>query len=88
MIHYLHLCDAPAALPPDLAAIRREARAERFYPGEGQLPLAAFLAAAPDVPVGIEAPDGRRAGLSFAEQARQARAATLVVLQSPDNGSS
>lgn len=88
MIHYLHLCDAPAALPPDLAAIRREARGERFYPGEGQLPLAAFLAAAPDVPVGIEAPDSRRAGLSFAEQAHQARAAALGVLHSSDNGSS
>jgi sugar phosphate isomerase/epimerase len=86
MIHYLHLCDAPAALPPDLAAIRREARGERLYPGEGQLPLAAFLAAVPDVSVGIEAPDGRRAGLSFAEQARQARAAALGVLQSPGNG--
>ncbi len=86
LVHYLHLCDAPAALPPDVAAIRREARGERLYPGEGQLPLAALLAAFPDVPVGIEAPDGRRAGLSFAEQAHLARAATLSVLHQPDNG--
>lgn len=86
MVHYLHLCDAPAALPPNLAAIRREARGERLYPGEGQLPLAALLAAAPDIPIGIEAPDGRRAGLSFAEQAHLARAATLSVLRSPDHG--
>lgn len=87
MIHYLHLCDAPAALPPDLAAVRREARGERLYPGEGQLPLAALLAAAPDVPIGIEAPDGRRAALSFGEQARQAHAA-LDVLLLQSNGSS
>lgn len=87
MIHYLHLCDAPAALPPDLAAVRREARGGRLYPGEGQLPLAALLAAAPDVPIGIEAPDGRRAALSFGEQAQQAHAA-LDVLLLQSNGSS
>ncbi len=47
----------------------------RLYPGEGQLPLAALLAAAPDVPIGIEAPRRRRAALSFGEQAQQAHAA-------------
>ncbi|MEW6640523.1 MAG: TIM barrel protein [Pseudomonadota bacterium] len=83
LIHYLHLCDAPAAPPPDVAAMKREARGERCYPGEGGLPLAAFLAAvAADVPVGIEAPDGRRAALPFAEQARQARTAALDLLAS------
>ncbi|MBR1219022.1 sugar phosphate isomerase/epimerase [Bradyrhizobium sp. U87765 SZCCT0131] len=80
LVHYLHLCDAPAVPPPDVAGMKREARGERCYPGEGGLPLAAFLGAvAADVPVGIEAPDGRRAALSFAEQARQARAAALAL---------
>ena len=79
-IHYLHLCDAPAVPPSDVAAMRDEARARRCYPGEGELPLRALLAAAPARPVGIEAPDRRRSHLSFAEQAREVRATALAVL--------
>ncbi|MGO4712659.1 sugar phosphate isomerase/epimerase family protein [Bradyrhizobium sp. 2TAF24] len=83
MLHYLHLCDAPAVPPADVAGMKREARGERCYPGEGGLPLAAFLGAvAADVPVGIEAPDSRRAALPFAEQARQARTAARDLLAS------
>lgn len=88
MLHYLHLCDAPAARPADLAATRREARGGRLYPGEGALPLAAVLAATGEVPIAIEAPDGRRAALSFADQARAARAAALDLLCGQVNGSS
>jgi sugar phosphate isomerase/epimerase len=80
-VHYLHLCDAPAALPRDTDAVRREARSARLYPGEGDLPLRTLLAAAdPNLPIGIEAPDRRRADLPLVEQARQARAAALRVL--------
>jgi sugar phosphate isomerase/epimerase len=82
MVHYLHVCDAPVARPPDLDATKREARSGRLYPGEGELPLADFVAAvAADIPIGIEAPDGGRAALSYEDQARQARAAALDVLR-------
>lgn len=55
-VSYVHLCDAPATMPaPD--GLRDEARLNRLYPGEGELPLADFLAAMPDdARVGVEAP--------------------------------
>ena len=81
-VHYLHLCDAPRLAPTDLAAIKVEARSGRLYPGEGDLLLREFVAAADGrVPVAIEAPDGRRAHLSYFEQARLARSATIRLLE-------
>lgn len=84
LVHYLHLCDAPATRPSDVDGMRDEARSARLYPGEGALPLKAFLAAAPTLAVGLEAPDRQRSHLSFAEQARQVRAAALALLAADD----
>lgn len=80
LFSYIHLCDAPAALPP-AAGLRAEARGERLYPGLGELWLDAFLDAfAPDTPVGIEAPSAAFATLPPAERARHAGEATRRLL--------
>jgi sugar phosphate isomerase/epimerase len=76
---YIHLCDATAVAPEGLKA---EARGERFYPGEGELPLADFLRALPaGVPIGVEAPCARYAGLPIPERARICGAATRALLR-------
>lgn len=68
---YLQICDAPLEAPHDLpqpeslprgqaagvSPAQLEARAWRLPPGEGELPLGELLAAVPDVPVAIEAPN-------------------------------
>jgi hypothetical protein len=60
-----------------------EARGDRLLPGEGTLPLSAFLDALPEnLPLAVEAPTLELAGLSFAESARRAGEATRVFLGS------
>ncbi|CAN7476669.1 sugar phosphate isomerase/epimerase [Phenylobacterium sp. LjRoot219] len=56
LIGYAQVCDAPRAAPhPDYA---REVTFERLVPGDGELPLAAFVAALPrDVLIGVEVPN-------------------------------
>ncbi len=54
---YVHLCDAPANIPPSLLAITEEARVARLIPGDGGLPLAELVAVMPPaLPVSIELP--------------------------------
>ena len=77
---YIHLCDASAAAP-DAAGLRAEGRGERFYPGEGELPLGEFLRAFPDdIPLAIEAPCAQYAGLSPLERGRICGAAARALL--------
>ena len=55
LLPYLQVADAPAAPPAsDRDALRDEALHGRMLPGDGALPLAATLAAVPDVPLSIE----------------------------------
>jgi sugar phosphate isomerase/epimerase len=69
---YVHVCDAPVASPP-ADGLRAEARSDRFYPGEGGLPLRDFVMAfPPGTPAEIEVPSARRASMPFAERARLA----------------
>lgn len=76
LFSYIHLCDAPAAAPPSAGL-----RAERLYPGLGELWLDTFLDAfAPDTPVGIEAPSAAFASCPPAERARHAGEATRRLL--------
>lgn len=76
----LQLCDA-SSRKPDGVDLRREARTSRLFPGEGELPLAEFLAATPaDVEIEIEAPHAGYASLPPLEQARLMRVATLSYL--------
>jgi sugar phosphate isomerase/epimerase len=65
----VQLCDAPRTAPADLAS---EARRERLYPGEGELPLRELMSALPrDLPVSVEAPSRSRAHLSVSERASE-----------------
>jgi len=70
LLRAVQLCDAPMLAPVDELIIP-EAREGRLLPGQGQLPLAALLAALPgDVDISVEVPC---AGLP-AEQRLQAAA--------------
>jgi sugar phosphate isomerase/epimerase len=54
---YAQICDAPAKLPPSLAAITDEARVARLIPGEGGLPLAELIRLLPTgAPISLELP--------------------------------
>lgn len=56
-LHFMQLCDVPAALPSTLDAVRTEARTARRFPGEGELNLAALLRALPDdLAISLEVP--------------------------------
>jgi sugar phosphate isomerase/epimerase len=82
LVAIAQLCDGPALAPP-LDELPKEARTDRLYPGEGALPLAAFLdALPPDIPLSIEVPHRSHAGLTARERALQAAAATLQFLES------
>ena len=79
LIALAHVCDAPATIPQTVSGLRREAREDRMYPGEGALPIKAFLAALPaETPVALEAPNPRHAHLSVAERARLAYASLHI----------
>jgi len=77
---FMHLCDAAAVAPkPD--GLKAESRGGRFYPGEGELALGALLHALPaGIPIEVEAPCARYAGLPILERARICGAATRALL--------
>ena len=80
LIGYVQICDAPLRGERDYW---REALEQRAMPGEGELPLAGFLAALPrGVPLSIEIPHKRfaDAGISHLERVRRAVAATRTLL--------
>jgi sugar phosphate isomerase/epimerase len=91
LLSYVQLCDAPLAPPNGLPRPRKlprgqstdgtdlqlESRAMRLLPGDGELPLADFLATLPEgIPVSVEAPVlslwERAAPVEYARRARQA----------------
>jgi sugar phosphate isomerase/epimerase len=91
LLSYVQLCDAPLAPPSGLPRPRTlprgqstdgtdlqlESRAMRLLPGDGELPLAEFLAALPEgIPVSVEAPvlslRETQTPLELARRARQA----------------
>ena len=55
LMPYLQVCDAPV-VPHDasIPALLHEALHARLLPGDGGLPIAALLAAVPDVPISLE----------------------------------
>ncbi len=56
-LHFMQLCDAPAERPSDPAVILQQARGGRLIPGEGGLPLPAYVRALPDnIPISLEIP--------------------------------
>ena len=92
-IGYVQLCDVPMPQPGDgspmemMQAYGEEARHHRLCPGEGDLPLAAFLAALPrDLTVGLEVPmlSKAMAGISPEDALRPCVAAARRLLESLD----
>ena len=82
LFSYMHLCDAPE-LAPAAEGLRDEARGGRLFPGEGGLPLKAFMAAFPTgTPIAIEAPSRALSRLPAKERASRAMAATRRLLSS------
>lgn len=95
LLSYAQLCDAPLAPPNGLPRprlprgqsidgtdLQLESRAMRLLPGDGELPLAEFLAALPEgMPVSVEAPVlslwETLIPVEFARRARQAVADVL-----------
>ncbi len=67
---FAHLCDAPAEIPATNEGLIQTARAERLYPGEGGIDIAAILHRMPEVPLSIELPHlARVKELGYAEHA-------------------
>ena len=79
---YAQLCDAPAAIPATLEATLAEARAERRFPGDGELDLVSLVRALPaGIPVAVESPTLELAKTVDAlERARRAIAGVRKVL--------
>jgi sugar phosphate isomerase/epimerase len=96
LLSYVQLCDAPLAPPSGLPRplrlprgqstdgtdLQLESRAMRLLPGDGELPLAEFLAALPaGIPVSVEAPVlSLQETLTPVEFARRAREAVANVV--------
>jgi len=104
LIAYYQLCDAPLAPPSnlprpeqlprgqsvgDITDLALESRAARLLPGDGELPLAEFIAAMPaGLPVNVEAPNLQLlAQLGPLEFARRARASVARLLADPQPAS-
>lgn len=83
----MQFCDVPAVVPPTMEAILAEARAERLFPGDGELDLAGMLRAVPrDIPLSVEAPTHTLARtVGATERARRALAGTRRVLARLDD---
>jgi sugar phosphate isomerase/epimerase len=79
---YLQLNDVPAAIPATNDGIVAEARAERRFPGDGDLDLAALVGALPPgIPLSLEVPTAELAKTVPAlERARRAIAGARGVL--------
>jgi sugar phosphate isomerase/epimerase len=96
LLSYVQLCDAPLVPPSGLPRppslprgqstdgtdLQLESRAMRLLPGDGELPLAEFLAVLPaEVPVSVEAPVlSLQETLTPVEFARRAREAVAEVV--------
>ena len=59
LLGFAHLCDGPAEIPPvDSPEMKRVAREDRYYMGDGGIDCAAYLAAMPELPYySIELPN-------------------------------
>jgi sugar phosphate isomerase/epimerase len=57
LLRFVHLCDAPAEIPATKEALLHAGRAERLYPGDGGIDIAAIVRRLPPMVYGIEAPN-------------------------------
>ena len=81
-LHYAQVCDAPAETPTTHEGLIHAARAERLFPGEGDLDIVAMMRPLPrDLPVSLEIPTATLARtVGHEERARRALAAARAVL--------
>lgn len=87
-IAYGQLCDARGPEPIGTDQLRREARTGRYYPGEGELPVAAIVNALPmGKPLAVEAPCEVQAHLPIETRGRLCGEATRSVLAQCEQGS-
>jgi sugar phosphate isomerase/epimerase len=102
LLAYVQLCDGPLASPSEVphppslprgqstdgTDLQLESRAMRLLPGDGELPLRAFLAALPaGIPVSVEAPVlSLQKSLSPVEFGRRARAAVANIMPESAGG--
>lgn len=61
LVRFVHLCDAPAEIPASNEALLHAGRAERLFPGEGGIDIAAMVRRLQPMVFGIEAPNLARA---------------------------
>jgi sugar phosphate isomerase/epimerase len=82
LLNYAQVCDAPYAAPPNLDEIADEARYNRQFPGEGELPVVEFVAGLPrDLVLSPEVATANIAGsVSGLERAKRAYQSTKRVL--------
>lgn len=83
LINYAQVCDAPARRPATLEKIADEARNDRQFAGEGELPVVEFVAGLPNVHIfSPEVPsEGEAAGWSGLERARHALKTSRNVIE-------
>ncbi|MDQ0157180.1 sugar phosphate isomerase/epimerase family protein [Robertmurraya andreesenii] len=58
--HYAHVCDAPGEIPTTKEELIHTAREERFYLGEGGIPISDILNKLPEIPYSLEIPHAKR----------------------------
>lgn len=86
-INFLHICDAPAAIPGTREEMMHIAREARLYPGEGAIDFAALAATLPQVPLSIELPNAARsAELGHLGHARRCLETTRSVFERLGHG--
>jgi sugar phosphate isomerase/epimerase len=81
-LHFIQLCDAPAAHPQTTEGLLFQARNARLAPGLGELDLVGLVRALPpELPISLEVPDAAMAQqVPALERARAALKATLRLL--------
>lgn len=81
--HFVHVCDAPAGVPPTTDGLIHTARFERLSPGEGGIDVHGILdALPPGLPYALEIPRATLvAQVGAKEHARQAVSATRGYLE-------
>ncbi|MFI1994837.1 TIM barrel protein [Actinoplanes sp. NPDC020271] len=83
--HFVHVCDAPPAVPSTNAGLIHTARFERLFPGEGGIDIHGILGALPPgLPYALEIPRATLvAQVGGKQHARMALAATRDYLTTP-----
>jgi sugar phosphate isomerase/epimerase/4-hydroxyphenylpyruvate dioxygenase-like putative hemolysin len=84
--HFVHVCDAPPAVPPTNEGLIHTARFERLFPGEGGIDIHGILGALPPgLPYALEIPKATLvAQVGGKEHARLALAAAHKHLDAPE----